>query len=364
MEHMNIQCVDALIGFQELPNESIDCIITDPPYEVIGGGHGGEDSSSQAQRPGGMLSKNDGKIFAHNDLKISSWINECYRVLKNETHIYIMTNMLNLEEYMREVRAAGFDIHNLLIWEKNNATPNRWYMKNCEYIIFARKGAAKPINNCGTKTVLQVKNVKDKIHPTEKPTELLRIFIENSTNEGDTILDPFGGSMSTALAALQTNRKCISFEIDENYYNVGLERLNNFDPTTDTIITEVKKKELTERKDRAEEDRIANDICKNLVDLTEVEVPNALVQERVNAFKNQYEAQAKAYGISLEQLLMFQGLTMEKFNEQIEKNSFEQAKFNLVAAKVLDEFKLAPTKEEVECCNQTTHSHIEIIGLE
>lgn len=193
-----------------------------------------------------MLSKNDGKIFTYNDLKISSWINECYRVLKDQTHIYIMTNMLNLEEYMREVRAAGFDIHNLLIWEKNNATPNRWYMKNCEYIIFARKGAAKPINNCGTKTVLQIKNVKDKIHPTEKPTELLRIFIENSTNEGDTVLDPFGGSMSTALAALQTNRKCISFEIDENYYKVGLERLNNFDPTTDIVITEMKKKELTD----------------------------------------------------------------------------------------------------------------------
>lgn len=246
IDTLTIKCIDALIGFQELQNESIDCIITDPPYEVIGGGHGGEDSSSQAQRPSGILSKNDGKIFTHNDLKINSWINECYRVLKNDTHIYIMTNMLNLEEYMREIRAAGFDIHNLLIWEKNNATPNRWYMKNCEYIIFARKGAAKPINNCGTKTVLQVKNVKDKIHPTEKPTELLRIFIENSTNEGDTILDPFGGSMSTALAALQTNRKCISFEIDENYYKVGLERLNNFDSTTDTIITEIKKKELTD----------------------------------------------------------------------------------------------------------------------
>ena len=114
-----------------------------------------------------------------------------------------------------------------------------------DFIIFARKGAAKPINNCGTKTILQVKNVKDKIHPTEKPTELLRIFIENSTNEGDIILDPFGGSMSTALAALQTNRKCISFEIDENYYNRGLERLNNFDIKTDIITTEKKKKELT-----------------------------------------------------------------------------------------------------------------------
>lgn len=243
---LNIQCIDALIGLKELSDESIDCIITDPPYEVISGGHGGKDSSSQAKRPAGMLSKNDGKIFTYNNLKINNWIKECYRVLKNDTHIYIMTNVLNLEEYMQEIRSAGFNIHNLLVWEKNNATPNRWYMKNCEYIIFARKGAAKPINNCGTKTVLQIKNVKNKIHPTEKPTELLRIFIENSTNENDIILDPFGGSMSTALAALQTKRKCISFEIDENYFKVGLDRLNNFDPNADIIITEVKHKELTD----------------------------------------------------------------------------------------------------------------------
>ena len=110
----------------------------------------------------------------------------------------------------------------------------------------------------------------------------------------------------------------------------------------------LKKKELTERKDRAEDDRIANDICKKLVDLTEVEVPRALVDERAQGFKSQYEAQAKAYGISLEQLLMFQGITLEQFNDQIERNSFEQAKFNLVASKVLEVEKLAPTKEEIE----------------
>ena len=81
---------------------------------------------------------------------------------------------------------------------------------------------------------------------------------------------------------------------------------------------------------------IANDICKKLVDLTTVEVPHSLVEERINSFKGQYEAQAKAYGISLEQLLMFQGLTLEQFNDQIEKNAYEQAKFNLVASKVME----------------------------
>lgn len=216
---------DALKLFKQIDNESIDCIITDPPYEVISGG---AQENPDVQRPSGILKKNDGKIFEENDIDISLWIGECYRVLKNNTHIYIMTNFLNLRHYMDEIEKAGFNIHNLLVWEKNNATPNRWYMKNCEYIIFARKGAAKPINNCGTKTVINIKNVVNRIHPTEKPVELLRILISNSSEEDDLILDPFGGSMSTVYAALSCKRKAISFELSEEYFKLGKERLENF----------------------------------------------------------------------------------------------------------------------------------------
>lgn len=234
MENL-IKNIDALEGFKLLENNSIDCIITDPPYPTISGGSGGKDSSSEALRPSGILSKNDGKIFDYNDIDIKNWIGECYRVLKEDTHIYVMTNFLNLKYFMNEIENAGFKLHNLLVWEKNNATPNRWYMKNCEYIIFARKGQAKPINNCGSKTVLFFNNVKNKIHPTEKPLELLRLLIENSTTEGEIVLDPFGGSFSTVVAAKQLKRKYVSFEIDKEYYDKGVDRLdkcssNDFSP--------------------------------------------------------------------------------------------------------------------------------------
>lgn len=225
---------NALELFKNIPDNSIDCIITDPPYETISGGTPDNEGVS---RPTGILEKNDGKIFQYNDIDITSWIGECFRVLKNDTHIYIMTNFLNLEHYLKSIREAGFNIHNLLIWEKNNATPNRWYMKNCEYIIFARKGAAKPIFNCGTKTVLQFKNVKDRIHPTEKPLDLLECLITNSTQPGEIVLDPFGGSFSTAFAALKVGRQYVSFEIDEQYYNIGKQRIDNFDPEQITIVT-------------------------------------------------------------------------------------------------------------------------------
>ena len=110
----NIRVVnqDATLLFKEIPDNSIDLIVTDPPYPVIGGGSNVNDDVG---RPRGILKKNDGKIFKHNDLHISSWIHQCYRVLKDKTHLYIMINFLNIEEYMREIRNAGFDIHSMFM---------------------------------------------------------------------------------------------------------------------------------------------------------------------------------------------------------------------------------------------------------
>lgn len=130
---------------------------------------------------------------------------------------------------------------------------------------------------------------------------------------------------------------------DEYIQGLKIDGVENLDQ-----LKAKKKAELAERKDRAEEDRIADEACKQLVENTNVTVPNSLVEERVNATKRQYEGQAKAYGISLEQLLMFQGITLEQFNDQIERASLEQAKFNLVASKLLAENNLVPTKEDVD----------------
>ncbi len=130
---------------------------------------------------------------------------------------------------------------------------------------------------------------------------------------------------------------------DEYIKGLKIEGVDNLDQ-----LKALKKKDLEERLDRIEEDRVANDICKELIDKTDVSVPRSLVSERVESYNRQYEAQAKAYGISVEQLLSFQGITMEDFNDQIEKNASEQAKFNLVASKLLEENNLVPTKEEIE----------------
>ncbi len=214
------QTGDAVEVMKRYKDESFNLLLTDPPYRVISGGAGAKGA------PKGMLSKNDGKIFAFNDVNLRDWLLESYRLLKNGSQAYVFTNFLNLQNTMKTMEEVGFKLHNLLVWQKNNATPNRWYMKNCEYVVFARKGKAKAINGCGSMTVHQFDNILgNKVHETEKPLDLLRYYIENSTKIGDWILDPFGGSGSTACAAIETGRRFLTMEIDPKYTGAIHERI-------------------------------------------------------------------------------------------------------------------------------------------
>lgn len=205
----------------KLPNESIDLVVTDPPYKTI---TGGDSNGANSERPKGMLQGNR-KLFKHQKMKISDWMSEVYRVLKEGTHCYIFTNSLNMLEMLQESKKVGFKLHNILVWEKNNCTPSQYYMKNCEYVLFLRKGKAKWINNIGgSKTVHKFDNIiGNKKHPCEKPVDILKYYINNSSKENDIVLDPFCGCGSTLNACKELNRNYIGYEIDEEYYNIANE---------------------------------------------------------------------------------------------------------------------------------------------
>ena len=106
-----------------------------------------------------------------------------------------------------------------------------FYMSQFEYIMFFRKGKGVKINNCGTSDILSIPNKKTKgadgknIHDTEKPVELMKILIENSSKVGQLVCDPFMGIGSTGIASIMTGRRFIGTEIDEKYYNIACERI-------------------------------------------------------------------------------------------------------------------------------------------
>jgi site-specific DNA-methyltransferase (adenine-specific) len=136
-----------------------------------------------------------------------------------------MVNTLNFFNLMKVCLDCGFKLHNILVWEKNNVTPNRWYMKNCEYTLYLYKGKATSINNKGSKTVHKFALCGDKIHPTEKPVELMQFYIENSSKQNDIVLDCFSGSGTTAVACHNLKRRFICIEKDPDYYKASVERL-------------------------------------------------------------------------------------------------------------------------------------------
>lgn len=251
---------DCLEVMKMLADNSIDCVVTDCPYKIIAGGvrvvyEDSDKTDWSATDPKGVLGRGrrvvsdgticsnkwvkrgendvpsavkDGKMFEHNDIEFSEWLPEVFRVLKPQTHCYIMVNGRNLARLQVEAEKAGFVFQNLKVWEKNNATPNKYYMQNGEFILMLSKRPARNINNLGDKTIFRVPNIiGNKLHPTQKPVELMKRLIRNSTNENEVVLDLFMGSGSTGVAAMHENRKFIGIEKEQDYFEIAKNRIES-----------------------------------------------------------------------------------------------------------------------------------------
>lgn len=218
---------DAVEYLKAMPSESVDLICTDVPYRTTSRGNVGTMSGYWMSD----LTKK-GMIFENNAVEPSEYLGEFYRVLKDGTHCYIMINNLNLIEMLNEAVRAGFHFVKSLIWDKGAKICGTYYMGAFEYILFFRKGKDRPINNCGTSDILSIPMSKQKgpegnLHDTEKPVELMRILVENSSDKGDLVMDPFMGIGSTGVACVQTDRDFIGCEIDMGYFAIAEKRIND-----------------------------------------------------------------------------------------------------------------------------------------
>lgn len=237
MEYDYIECGNCLDLILQVPDNSIDLVLTDPPYKIVSGGCTTIKHATSGVLNGRLNTTKNGTMFSHNDIEFKKWLPQVYRVLKDNSHCYIMINGRNLSELQRYSENVGFVYQNLLVWDKGNVTPNKWYMNRCEFILMLRKGKAKNINNMGTSTLLTIPNIKGrKQHPTEKPINLLKILIENSTKENDIVLDPFIGSGSTCIASVMTNRHYIGFELEQKYFSMACKRLDEIEDNLKVII--------------------------------------------------------------------------------------------------------------------------------
>jgi len=259
----NIHLGDSLELMKKLDDESIDLIVSDVPYKIIAGGVrvvdiGDEPTGCLRKRdysktdPKGCLNRGkkvisdgtkcsdkwlkkddevssavkNGKMFKHNDIEFSEWLPDMYRVLKKGTHCYLMVNSRNLTTLQNEAEKVGFVFQNLLVWDKGNLTPNKYYMQGAEFVLLLSKRPHRPIHNMGTSNIVKIPNeVGKKEHPTQKPIKLYNIFIKNSSNKNDVVLDPFAGRGTIAMSCIQTDRQFIGFELDEDFYKICQENI-------------------------------------------------------------------------------------------------------------------------------------------
>lgn len=226
---MNLYNDDCLNVLRELPDESVDLIATDPPYLISATNGGG--TINKIKKLNESL-KDLTAVDITKGYDIVGFGKEFIRVMK-EINIYLWCNKAQIPDYFEfyvKQHKCKFDI---ISWHKTNALPtySNKYLSDTEYLLYFRKGKGKcfPQSYDDAKTYYTAPiNHTDKKqfgHPTIKPLDITEKIIRNSSEAGQTILDPFMGSGTTGVACIHTNRNFIGVELDEQYFKIAQERI-------------------------------------------------------------------------------------------------------------------------------------------
>lgn len=199
----------------------VGCVLMDLPYKLTSGGN-------TTGQMGGKFSKenydNSGSIIPA-DITFDEIMSLVAPVLE-QGHAYFMVNNRHVMDCQRIAEENGFHFHNLLVWDKGTGTPNRFYMKNCEFTVFMKRGKARYINDCGSRQLIKCPNILRGFHDTEKPVALMEHYISNSTNVGEVVLDAGMGVGTTGIAAVNLSRKFIGIEIEQKYFDEACRRID------------------------------------------------------------------------------------------------------------------------------------------
>lgn len=161
------------------------------------------------------------------DIEFSDWMPLAFDAIGERGHAYFMTNGRNLKDMQIAAEGAGFRLHTVLVWDKKAALPNRYYQNITEFALFMFKGKARTINEPASKNLVQIFQHDESPHPTEKPVELMRLWVGNSTQPGDLVLDPFAGSGTTGVACERLGRRFIGIEKNPAFFDIACRRIED-----------------------------------------------------------------------------------------------------------------------------------------
>ena len=228
-ENYSIYLGDSYKLITQIPDNSIDLIFTDPPYNLSNYSTGNIKLSWRKDI------NNDVADWDKVEFKPKSWVKEFKRVLKPTGNIFAFTSY-NLLGKWHEAFDPEFGTFQFVVWHKTNPVPKvlrAGFLNSCELIVCMwNKGHTWNFSNqkemhnfIETPICMRPERIKNPFHPTQKPVRVLEHIIEIASNKDDIVFDPFMGVGSTGVAALNLARKFTGIEIDEKFFKASEKRL-------------------------------------------------------------------------------------------------------------------------------------------
>ena len=224
---------DCIQIMRAIPEESIDCIITDPPYNIGLFMH--ERNTNLKKMRDNQFAYAGWDNMDYRDWKknMSRFLAQCARVMKKKGALIVFMSVLKIADIIKLATKHGFYYKTTGVWHKTNPMPrnmNLHFVNSTEcWIYFIFKGTSGTFNNEGRvkhdfleSSVCPVSEKTYGKHPTQKPLKILEELITCVTNPNDIVLDPFMGSGSTCLASAKLGRRYIGVELDGNYFNIAI----------------------------------------------------------------------------------------------------------------------------------------------
>ena len=218
---------DAVGWLREQPAESIDLLITDPAYESLEK-HRAVGTTTRLKHS--KSSSNDWfQIFPN--ARFGELFREVFRVLRPDTHFYLLCDAETMFVAKPIAEEAGFRFWKPLVWDKRTIGMGYHYRARYEFILFFEKGKRR-LNDLGVADVISVPRVRGG-YPAEKPREVAEVLITQSSRPGEVVADPFMGSGSVGVAALQLGRRFLGNDLNPDAVQIAAQRLGTLGAVSD-----------------------------------------------------------------------------------------------------------------------------------
>jgi site-specific DNA-methyltransferase (adenine-specific) len=214
-----LSTADAVAWLRARDAESIDLLITDPPYESLEK-HRAVGTTTRLKHS--KSSSNDWFAIFPN-ARFAELFEQAYRVLKRDTHFYLLCDAETMFVAKPLAEQAGFRFWKPLVWDKCSIGMGYHYRARYEFILFFEKGKRK-LSDLGIADVITVPRIRGG-YPAEKPAGVAEVLIQQSSQPGELVADPFMGSGSVGMAAVRSGRRFVGNDLNPEAVNIAAQRL-------------------------------------------------------------------------------------------------------------------------------------------